>query len=701
MPTPTTCPHCNGILSPESPQGLCPACLLKAALDDPGSAPTIGGVGVADAVKGMRVRYMGDYELLEEIAHGGMGVIYKARQLSLNRTVALKMIRSGELATEADVRRFRVEAEAAANLQHPNIVAIHEVGVHEGHHYFTMDFVEGRNLGQVADGKPMAARRAAGYAKTIAEAIQFAHQRGTLHRDLKPQNVLLDEADRVRITDFGLAKQTKGESHLTMTGAVMGSPSYMPPEQARGRQDLVGPASDVYGIGAILYELLTGRAPFRGDTAAVTMMKVMEEEPAAPSKLNPSVPRDLETVCLKCLEKSVERRYPTARALAEDLGRFLDGEPVQARPASALRKAVSWSRRHRWVIVAVASTATLGLAGLAFGLWEQTRYLLWVNAHPGWIAYPGELNRNLRNDVLTSVLPIPLFWAMVLALQYYRRQSRRMSWGELRRTRGFAPAYPIAQGWAAAFMTFGLFGIAFSLWLVTRHIQAYVWEGAFPFAQAAVIWVVAIFSAQLTSAVVREQWGSALGLRPVDDAPIEQATSEAVRDALVAGHRIEAIRAYRAQTGADPAQAHRHVLQLADAMYREHPERFARDPTLPAPVDVRRRLATLVLAVLAVVVTGVVLVVPPAARAAWGGLFAAGTAAGVLVALARSRRSRWQRIVAVLLAVVALAAALAGYRQYRPQHDAASGMAPMFFGLLAGLLLIVLSRRERHDRPGG
>ncbi|HEY5474141.1 MAG TPA: serine/threonine-protein kinase, partial [Candidatus Limnocylindrales bacterium] len=348
-------------------------------------------------------------------------------------------------------------------------------------------------------------------------------QRGTLHRDLKPQNVLIDASDRVRITDFGLAKQTQGESHLTMTGAIMGSPSYMPPEQARGRHDLVGPASDVYGIGAILYELLTGRAPFRGDTAAVTMMKVMEEEPAAPSRLNPSVPRDLETICLKCLEKSVERRYPTARALAEDLGRFLDGELIQARPASAMRKAISWSRRHLWVIVAAASTAALGLAGLAFDLWEQTRFLRWVNAHPGWVARPGELTRALREDFLSVGLPPMLFPLMLLAFQYYLRLSRGVSWGELRRSHRFAPVRPIAQGWIAASATLGLFGIAFSLWLATRHIQAYVWEDFFSLPRVLQVWLVVFLSAQLTVAVVREQLGTAIGLRPLDDLPLEQA----------------------------------------------------------------------------------------------------------------------------------------------------------------------------------
>jgi hypothetical protein len=317
-------------------------------------------------------------------------------------------------------------------------------------------------------------------------------------------------------------------------------------------------------------------------------MKVIDEEPAAPSSLNQAIPRDLETICLKCLEKPIERRYPTARALAEDLGRFLEGEPVQARPANALRKAASWSRRHRWVIVAVAASAALGLAALAFGLWEYTRYLLWANAHPGVAPHAGELTKNLRHDFLTSVLPNLLLPVSIFALQAYRKQSRRVSWGELRRVRAFAPAYPIAQAWSAVFLTVGLFGIAFPLWLVTRHLRAYVWEGSFYLGQVAQIWTLALFGAQLTLSVIREQLGSTLGLGSADDRPFDDTPEHEVRQALVAGDRSSAIRAYQEQTGADVAQARRHVLQLADTMYREHPELFGRDPTLPAPVNMRR-----------------------------------------------------------------------------------------------------------------
>ena len=289
-----------------------------------------------------RLQYFGDYELLEEIARGGMGVVWKARQTSLKSDVALKMIRAGALASHEEVQRFLREAEAAANLQHPNIVAIHEVGEHDGQHYFSMDYVAGRDLGAIVKDGPLSPQRAAGYVKVIAEAIQFAHQRGTLHRDLKPQNVLIDGADQPRITDFGLAKLMKDDSRLTQTGVVMGSPSYMPPEQASGRIGDVGPASDVYSLGAILYELLTGRPPFRAASPVATIMAVIETEPTEPRRIKADIPVDLETICLKCLEKSPAARYPTARALAEELDRYLKGEPILARPASIVRKVVSW-----------------------------------------------------------------------------------------------------------------------------------------------------------------------------------------------------------------------------------------------------------------------------------------------------------------------------------------------------------------------
>jgi len=292
------------------------------------------------------LRYFGDYELLDEIARGGMGVVYKARQKSLNRIVAVKMILGGRLATSAEVQRFHTEAEAAANLHHPNIVAIHEVGEQESLHYFSMDFVAGKSLAALVLQNPLPPRRAAGYVQKIAEAIQYAHQRGILHRDLKPSNVLVDETDQPRITDFGLAKRLEHESGLTASGAVLGTPSYMPPEQAEGRHQLVSAASDVYSTGAILYELVTGRPPFRAESPVETLRQVLDAEPAPPSLLNPKVDRDIETICLKCLQKDTARRYATAQALADDLGRYVRGEPIHARPVSAWERLVRWCRRN-------------------------------------------------------------------------------------------------------------------------------------------------------------------------------------------------------------------------------------------------------------------------------------------------------------------------------------------------------------------
>ncbi len=421
---------------------------------------------------GTKLGYFGDYELLEEIARGGMGVIYKARQSSLKRIVAVKMIRSGELASEAEILRFRTEAQAAAQLQHPNIVAIHEIGEYEGRHYFSMDFVEGKNLTQIAGGRPVAARAAAEWLKAIAEAVQFAHQRGVLHRDLKPQNIMLDTAGRPRVTDFGLAKNLAGDSTLTKTGAIMGSPSYMSPEQAHGRNDLVGPASDVYSLGAILYELLTGRPPFSGQTAMDTLAHVVNDEPLRPRSLNPDAPADLETICLKCLEKEPVRRYPTARELEADLGRFLAGEPVQARPASALRRTLSWSRRHRWVTNAAVSVLLLTLVALAYGLWEQTKFLGWLNAHPGYVKAPGPRTAAL-DSLLRRVFGLFLVFASLLDVGY-RKLATRARWKKLFEP----PIHPPTPGATATFAALAMAGLVAVLCLTAKGIEAFVWEGA-------------------------------------------------------------------------------------------------------------------------------------------------------------------------------------------------------------------------------
>ncbi len=310
---------------------------------------------------GATIRYFGDYEILREIARGGMGVVFQARQVSLNRVVALKMIRAGELADDSDVKRFHVEAEAAARLDHPGIVPIFEVGQHEGQHYFSMGFVEGQSLGhRLAEG-PLPGREAALVMLRVSEAMEYAHRRGVVHRDLKPANILLDRDNTPRVTDFGLAKQLASDSGLTGSGQVMGTPSYMPPEQASGRRDAVGPAADVYAMGATLYALVTGRPPFQAATPIETIRQMLHDEPVPPRRLNPALDRDIETICLKCLEKEPERRYATAAALADDLRRFLGGEPILARPVGPIERGAKWVKRNR-VVTAAAAAVVLALA---------------------------------------------------------------------------------------------------------------------------------------------------------------------------------------------------------------------------------------------------------------------------------------------------------------------------------------------------
>jgi serine/threonine protein kinase len=315
-------------------------------------------------------RVFGNYDVLEQIGQGGMGVVYLARQRGLGRVVALKLLLAGSRATEAEIKRFHSEAKAAATLKHPNVVAIHEVGEHEGQHYFSMDYIEGRSLAEVIRRTPLPAARAARYVKIIAEAIHYAHQRRILHRDLKPHNVLIDAQDEPRITDFGLARQIEVESDLTLSGAVLGTPSYMPPEQAAGKRREIGRASDVYSLGAILYDLLTGRPPFRADTPLDTLRQVIDTEPAPPRLVNRNVPRDLETICLKCLAKPPEQRYSSAQDLADDLGRFLRQEPIHARPVSSGERLWRWSRRQPALAGLLGAVAVmfvlLGVAAVLF-----------------------------------------------------------------------------------------------------------------------------------------------------------------------------------------------------------------------------------------------------------------------------------------------------------------------------------------------
>lgn len=291
-------------------------------------------------------QHFGDYELLEEISRGGMGVVYKARQVSLNRIVALKMIKSGTLASPEEVQRFHMEAEAAAKLDHPGIVPIFEIGQHRGLHFFSMGYVEGKGLDATLNAGPLPAANAASLAKKITEAVAYAHGEGVIHRDLKPANVLIDSRGEPRLTDFGLAKNLQTDSGMTASGQILGTPAFMAPEQAAGQTDDVGPLADVYSLGAILYALCTGQAPFGATNPMDTLLKVLDSEPALPSALNRAVPKSLERICLKCLEKKPSDRYASATALADDLQHFLKDEPINARPADVWQRFRRWARRQ-------------------------------------------------------------------------------------------------------------------------------------------------------------------------------------------------------------------------------------------------------------------------------------------------------------------------------------------------------------------
>ena len=366
-----------------SPEDVCQACPellsevrdrlrrlreLEAQVDSlfppPGSAK-----GPFEPLDGKRPEIPG-YEVQAMLGRGGMGVVYKARHLRLNRLVALKMLRAGAYAGADERARFQREAEAVAGLHHPNVVEIYDVGGDEEFPFFTMELLEGGSLAQALSGTPQPARQAAALLITLAEAVQVAHQAGIVHRDLKPGNILLTGAGTPKIADFGLARHFGGEPTpaLTFSGMRLGTPSYMAPEQVRGKARTIGPATDIYALGAILYEMLTGRPPFRADTVTETERQVIFEEPARPSRLNANVPRDLETICLKCLQKDPQRRYAGARDLEDDLHRYLADKPILARPINSLERLAKWAHRRpasaSLVVSAVAMTAIVAGFGL-------------------------------------------------------------------------------------------------------------------------------------------------------------------------------------------------------------------------------------------------------------------------------------------------------------------------------------------------
>jgi tetratricopeptide (TPR) repeat protein len=396
------CPNCGAERPANDTAGLCPLCWTIDALQIESPLPTdqltLPGAGAAQHMarpdrtrndppdpggvtcdyladsdqtgtedgashglpRGTVVRYFGDYEIQKELGRGGMGVVYEARRISLNRAVALKMIKAGQLADSDELRRFQNEAEAVALLDHPGIVPVYEIGEYEGQKYFSMKLVSGGSLVGLLSKYVDDPRAAARLTAQASEAVHHAHMRGILHRDLKPANILIDDTGQVHVTDFGLAKRVENDSEMTQSGAILGTPAYMSPEQASGRRGAVTTASDVYGLGAVLYALLTGQPPFVGDSVVETLEAVRKEPPAPPSKINRRVPRDLETICLKCLEKEPRRRYASAAALAEELKSWLDSRPISARRVNSLERVWLWYKR-RPAIAAMAAAVLLAL----------------------------------------------------------------------------------------------------------------------------------------------------------------------------------------------------------------------------------------------------------------------------------------------------------------------------------------------------
>ncbi|MFL6599173.1 MAG: protein kinase domain-containing protein [Chthoniobacterales bacterium] len=378
------CTKCGSEIPADAPEGGCPGCLLESGLRllDEEAVAGLGLPAVASA-KGHgpgrvdkparadrrsehlaeMLGELGDYELLEEVGRGGQGVVFRARQKSLNRTVALKVISLGQWASEAHLKRFRREAEAAARLEHPGIVPIHEVGERDGSCYFSMQFIEGGQLDEVVRRAPLSVRQATELTAKVARTVNYAHEHGILHRDIKPGNILLDKSGEPHLTDFGLARLLDTQSSVTRTIDVLGTPSYMAPEQAAGETTKLSKATDVYGLGAVLYQLLTGQPPFAGGTTYETIRLLRDTEPRPPRVLNPKVDRDLSTICLKCLEKDPQRRYASALALAEDLEHWLKHEPIRAKPSGFFTHARKWVRRNPSTAVLLAL-----LVALAVGL---------------------------------------------------------------------------------------------------------------------------------------------------------------------------------------------------------------------------------------------------------------------------------------------------------------------------------------------
>src|SRR6478752_3291681 len=371
------CGKCGNTIFDTAPQGLCSVCLFDTGLSilmesvDGPNAKDFGADNDSTSTDAAELfSASDDYELLEEIGRGGQGVVYRARQKSLNRTVAIKIIGISHGRTKAHLKRFRLEAEAAARLNHPFVVPIHEIGQRKGRCYFSMGLVEGGRLDQIAKREPMSPRQATEVIAKLARTVHYAHQHGIIHRDIKPGNILLDTKGEPHLTDFGVARLLETENDATRTIEVSGTPSYMAPEQAHANNRHVSSATDVYGLGAVLYQLLAGQPPFTGGTPFETVRLLLETEPRQPRLLNPKVDRDLSTICLKCLEKDPKRRYSSALALAEDLEHWLRHEPIRARRTGVLARGRKWIRRNP-ATAALVVTSVLLVSGSGVVVWNR------------------------------------------------------------------------------------------------------------------------------------------------------------------------------------------------------------------------------------------------------------------------------------------------------------------------------------------
>ena len=363
-------------------------------------------------------RMIGNYRILEEIDRGGMGIVFRAWDVNLNRGVALKMIRSGRMATDSDVQRFRAEAKAAARLDHPGIVPVHDVGTHEGHPYFSMAFIEGKNLDAYHRLRKLTVEEACSLIRDVALAIDHAHENGLVHRDLKPANILVDNSGRPRITDFGLAKSLETDDGLTGTGEILGTINYMSPEQAAARNDQVDRTTDIYSLGAILYFLCTGRPPFETDNPVDTLLRILDSEPTMANRLNHSVPNDVAVICMRCLEKEPANRYQTARELADEIERFLLGDPIEASRTGLVTRFRKWSRREPSLVGHLVGLGLIELTratyyGIEILFFDGTisQYMRYTVIIASW-AVACVLLQQLQNRLTRSEQLVKFAWAV-------------------------------------------------------------------------------------------------------------------------------------------------------------------------------------------------------------------------------------------------------------------------------------------------